>query len=68
MALPNSQKKWIINGTTKGLDEIQFTEGPVPKMDDFSVLVKLHAAAINYRDIIIPNVSCPSALLTTSPP
>jgi NADPH:quinone reductase-like Zn-dependent oxidoreductase len=59
MALPSSQKKWIINGTTQGLDEFQLTEGVVPEVDDYGVLVKLHAAALNYRDILIPTVSVP---------
>ncbi|KAK1758898.1 NAD(P)-binding protein [Echria macrotheca] len=62
MALPTTQKKWIINGTQKGLDELQYTEGPVPKVDDYSVLVKLHAASINYRDILIPTGNFPFSL------
>lgn len=59
MALPTVQKKWIIQGGQKGLDEIHFVEGPVPKVDDYGVLVKLHAAGLNPRDfgIATPGVS-----------
>lgn len=54
MALPTIQKKWIIQGGQKGLDELHFTEGPIPKVDDYGVLVKLHAAGLNPRDYQIP--------------
>jgi hypothetical protein len=57
MALPSLQKKWIIEGQARGIDELRFMEGPIPKVDDYGVLVKLHAAAMNYRDILIPSVS-----------
>ncbi|PON26972.1 menadione-induced gene-6 [Trichoderma gamsii] len=50
MALPTVQKKWIIQGGQKGLEEIQLIEGPIPKVDDYGVLVKLHAAGLNPRD------------------
>ena len=57
MALPSAQKKWLITGVEKGVDDLQMIEGPIPKVGDYGVLVKLHAAAINYRDIMIPSVS-----------
>lgn len=59
MALPTVQKKWIIQGGQKGLEEIQLIEGPIPKVDDYGVLVKLHAAGLNPRDfgIATPGVS-----------
>jgi NADPH:quinone reductase-like Zn-dependent oxidoreductase len=57
MALPTTQKKWIINGTEKGFDEYTLEEGPITKVDDHRVLVKLHAAGLNYRDILIAHVS-----------
>jgi hypothetical protein len=57
MALPSVQKKWVIEGQGRGIDELRFTEGPIPKVDEYGVLVKLHAAAMNYRDILIPSVS-----------
>lgn len=57
-SVPSIQKKWIINGTTKGLDELQFVQGPVPQVDEYGVLVRLHAAALNFRDLMIVRV-CP---------
>jgi hypothetical protein len=54
MALPTVQKKWIIQGREKGLDEIQLVEGPIPKVDDYGVLVKIHAVGLNPRDYQIP--------------
>lgn len=57
MSLPSTQKKWVIMGQERGFDEYNFTEGPVPTVGDYGVLVKLHAAALNYRDHMIPKVS-----------
>ncbi|KAL7940294.1 NAD(P)-binding protein [Trichoderma barbatum] len=56
MALPLTQNKWVIMGQKKGYDELNFAEGPVPTVGDYGVLVKLHAAALNYRDHLIPKV------------
>lgn len=53
---PKSQKQWIINGTSKGIDEWQYRDGQVTQPDNYSVLVKLHAAAINFRDLMIARV------------
>ena len=57
MTLPSTQKKWIIKGQEKGLDEFELVEGPIPAIDDYGVLVKLHAAALNHRELLIPTVS-----------
>jgi hypothetical protein len=54
MAHPSVQKKWVVMGQGKGLDEYNFTDGPVPSVGEYGVLVKLHAAALNYRDFLIP--------------
>ncbi len=54
---PSTQKRWGILGQEKGFDELQFAEGPIPIVDDYGVLVKLHAAGLNYRDIAIPKAS-----------
>ena len=56
MELPKTQKKWVISGTTKEIDEWQLVDGPVPTIDSYSVLVKMHAAAINFRDLMIARV------------
>jgi NADPH:quinone reductase-like Zn-dependent oxidoreductase len=56
MALPSTQKQWILCGTEKGLDEWQFRDGPVPEVGNHGVLVKMHAAGLNYREVLIPAV------------
>lgn len=63
MALPATQKKWILGGTKHGLEEWKLNEGPVPNMGSRSVLVKMHAAAINYREILIPDVCTADVVL-----
>jgi hypothetical protein len=57
MNIPSKQKKCVIVGQGKELDELHFIEGPIPEVDEHGVLVKLHAAALNYRDLLIPRVS-----------
>jgi NADPH:quinone reductase-like Zn-dependent oxidoreductase len=57
MSLPQTQKKWVIRGTKNELDELDFTDGPISSVGDHDVLVRLHAAAINYRDLMIVRVS-----------
>jgi hypothetical protein len=52
-------KQWKVQGKQNGFDELVFSSGPIPKVGENDVLVKLHAAALNYRDLIIPKVgSC----------
>ncbi|KLU87036.1 hypothetical protein MAPG_06042 [Magnaporthiopsis poae ATCC 64411] len=47
--------QWIVNGTEKGFDELEYQKNvPVPNVGDNDVLVRLHGATLNYRDLIIP--------------
>ncbi|CZT24079.1 probable zinc-binding oxidoreductase [Ramularia collo-cygni] len=46
-------KSWTINGKT-GFEALSFADSPVPEVGDKDVLVKLHGASLNYRDLIIP--------------
>jgi NADPH:quinone reductase-like Zn-dependent oxidoreductase len=62
MALPTTQKKWIINGSQRGLDEYELIQGPVPNVDEQGVLVKMHAASINFRELMIPRGDFPYSL------
>jgi NADPH:quinone reductase-like Zn-dependent oxidoreductase len=56
MALPSTQKQWILCGTEKGLDEWQLRDGAVPLVGSHGVLVRMHAAGLNYREVLIPAV------------
>ncbi|KAH8880313.1 NAD(P)-binding protein [Thozetella sp. PMI_491] len=62
MTLPSVQKKWVIMGTKKGLDEFQFVEGSISKVGESQVLVRLHAASVNYRDVLIGKDAFPWSL------
>lgn len=50
-------KAWVISGTDKGFDGLEFRDTEVPQPGENEVLVRLHAASLNYRDLIIPKVS-----------
>ena len=58
MAAKN-QKQWTVLGTDKGLDGLVLSDAPVPAVGDNEVLVKLRAASLNYRDLIIPKGQYP---------
>jgi len=52
-------QQWTIEGKS-GFDSLKFSEStPVPKLGDKDVLVKIHAASLNYRDLIIPKGQYP---------
>ncbi|KAI1429023.1 hypothetical protein F5Y12DRAFT_588305 [Xylaria sp. FL1777] len=59
MAVPTTQKQWTVSGAGKGFDTLQFGDGEVPKVGENEVLIKLHAASLNYRDMIIPRGQYP---------
>ncbi|KAI0189544.1 hypothetical protein EV127DRAFT_341001 [Xylaria flabelliformis] len=59
MAIPSTQKQWTVTGTGKQLETLQYGDGEVPKVGDSDVLVKLNAASLNYRDLIIPRGKYP---------
>ncbi|KAL2179537.1 alcohol dehydrogenase-like protein [Thermothelomyces heterothallicus CBS 202.75] len=62
MSIPATQKQWIIQGAGKGLDELAYQVGPVPKLGETDVLVKLRGASLNYRDLLIPKGQYPFPL------
>jgi len=51
--IPKTTKQWKVKGTS-GFDDLEFSEAPVPELGDSQVLVKMRAASLNYRDLIIP--------------
>ncbi|KAI1812215.1 hypothetical protein GGS20DRAFT_578518 [Poronia punctata] len=54
MSVPTKQKQWIVEGTGKAFETLKCVEAEVPKVGDNDVLVKIRAASLNYRDLIIP--------------
>lgn len=56
MALPTTQKQWVIQGADKGFDGVTYQEGPVPQVGENDVLVRMRGASLNFRDLIIPQV------------
>ncbi|KAI1440350.1 NAD(P)-binding protein [Annulohypoxylon stygium] len=58
---PTTIKQWTVTGKDKGFDGLELKEAPIPKIGENDVLVKLHAASLNYRDLIIPKGMYPFA-------
>jgi NADPH:quinone reductase-like Zn-dependent oxidoreductase len=53
-SLPKTTKAWVVEGQND-FDSLQFkADAPVPEPSNYEVLVKFHAASLNYRDLIIP--------------
>lgn len=49
-------KQWVVTGTTKDFDGLEFQDAQPPKVGDSDVLVKLSGVSLNFRDLIIPKV------------
>ncbi|KIY43420.1 NAD(P)-binding protein [Fistulina hepatica ATCC 64428] len=59
---PSTQKQWTIQGTS-GFDSLKFDKNaPISGIGDHDVLVRLEAASLNYRDLIIPKGRYPFAV------
>ncbi|KAF7165493.1 hypothetical protein CNMCM5623_009615 [Aspergillus felis] len=59
---PSTMKQWVAVDKENGFDSLNFKEAPVPKCGENEVLVKLRAASLNYRDLIIPKGMYPFPL------
>jgi NADPH:quinone reductase-like Zn-dependent oxidoreductase len=58
---PDTMHQWTVQGTD-GFDSLKLDKNaPIPKVTERSVLVKFHAASLNYRDLIIPKGMYPFA-------
>lgn len=56
---PSTTRAWTVQGQN-GFDSLKFNEqAQVPEVGDRDVLVKIHAASLNYRDLIIPKGKYP---------
>lgn len=65
MATPRTTKAWTVEGQGS-FDCLKFDkERVLPELSDNDVLVKFHAASLNYRDIIIALVTMPSCTSST---
>jgi NADPH:quinone reductase-like Zn-dependent oxidoreductase len=49
-------KQWIVESQDRDVDGLVYQDAHVPKVGESEVLVKLQAASLNYRDLIIPKV------------
>ncbi|KAJ5108096.1 Polyketide synthase enoylreductase [Penicillium angulare] len=56
-----SMKSWVIENKDNGFDGLVYKDAQIPKVGDNEVLVKLQAASLNYRDLIIPKGKYPFA-------
>ncbi|KAL4869472.1 hypothetical protein BDV12DRAFT_82048 [Aspergillus spectabilis] len=59
---PSTQKQWSVQNKEDDFDGLKYDDAPVPKVGEHEVLVKLHAASLNYRDLIIPKGKYPFPL------
>lgn len=54
VSIPKTSKAWTVQGKD-GFESLTLSlDTPVPQPSDYEVLVKFHAASLNYRDLIIP--------------
>jgi hypothetical protein len=54
MSIPSSAKAWVITNTKDGVNALKQETRPVQQPGSKEVLVKMKAASLNYRDLIIP--------------
>lgn len=58
----STTKQWTVTGTNEGFDGLTFEDATIPQVGENEVLVKLHAASLNYRDLVIPKGQYPFPL------
>lgn len=51
-----TMKQWVLHGKN-GIDSLKLEETSIPQPGENEVLIKLHAVSLNYRDLMIANVS-----------
>lgn len=54
MAPAKTVKQWTVKGNVNGFDELKLDTAAFPECGENEVLVKLGAASLNYRDLMIP--------------
>jgi NADPH:quinone reductase-like Zn-dependent oxidoreductase len=60
ISIPKTTQAWTVNSFDgQDFETLKFNkEAPLPEISDYEVLVKFHAASLNYRDLIIPKGEC----------
>jgi NADPH:quinone reductase-like Zn-dependent oxidoreductase len=53
---PATMKQWVVQDKEHDFDGLIYKDTEVPEVGENEVLVKLQAASLNYRDLIIPKV------------
>lgn len=57
--IPVTYIQWSLNGQD-GIDSLKCGQSEMPKdLGDHDVLVKIHAASLNYRDLVLAKLSHP---------
>jgi NADPH:quinone reductase-like Zn-dependent oxidoreductase len=63
MSFPKTTESWTVED--KGsFDALKLKEVTIPELSDNEVLVKMHAASLNFRDLIIALVFLSSGVFT----
>ncbi|OCL12873.1 putative quinone oxidoreductase [Glonium stellatum] len=52
MILPTTMDQWVLRGTD-GFSSLKLEQSAIPEVGEFDVLIKFHAASLNYRDLMI---------------
>jgi NADPH:quinone reductase-like Zn-dependent oxidoreductase len=56
MAAPSQIKQWVVTDNKHEFDGLKLQDAPLPQVGDNDVLIKVHAASLNYRDLAIARV------------
>ncbi|KAJ4129468.1 hypothetical protein NW765_016341 [Fusarium oxysporum] len=60
--IPQKQQQWVLSDTN-GFDSLEFqSDAPIPSIGNREVLVQIHAASLNFRDLMIAKGQYPFPL------
>lgn len=68
MTLPKQTKAWVSKSISDGLDALEQKTIDIPELGPNDVLVKVHAATLNYRDIMLVSGTYHTRLPPSSAP
>ena len=55
MILPTKMDQWVLRDTN-GFSSLKLEQSDIPEVGESDVLIKFHAASLNYRDLMIAKV------------